>query len=256
MSNASPNAVVAALYRYPIKGMTGEPLARVALATGETLPFDRAYAIENGPGAFDPAAPKHLPKINFLMLMRHEELAKLRVAFDDQTHSLVLSRDGADIARGDLRTAEGRSGIESALAAHVKTGMRGAPKIVASEGLSFTDAAVKCLHIVNLESVRALEEKMGVRINPLRFRPNVILDELPAWSEFDLVEKRVNIGDAALDVFERTVRCTATNVDPETGARDLKIPSFLSKTYGHTDFGVYARVVLGGELSIGDRLAL
>ena len=44
------------------------------------MPFDRAYAIENGPGRFDPEHPAHLPKINFLMLMRNERLATLRDA--------------------------------------------------------------------------------------------------------------------------------------------------------------------------------
>ncbi len=33
---------VARLYRYPVKGMTAEPLQRVTLAVGETMPFDRA----------------------------------------------------------------------------------------------------------------------------------------------------------------------------------------------------------------------
>ena len=60
---------VKALYRYPVKGMTPEAMPRVALEAGGTMPFDRAYAIENGPGRFDPDNPRHLPKINFLMLL-------------------------------------------------------------------------------------------------------------------------------------------------------------------------------------------
>ena len=71
---------VASLYRYPVKGLTPEPLQSVELRAGETLPFDRAYAIENGQGRFDPDAPRHLPKIRFLMLMRDERLATLRSA--------------------------------------------------------------------------------------------------------------------------------------------------------------------------------
>ena len=44
---------IASLYRYPVKGLSPEPLQSVELKSGETLPFDRAYAIENGPGRFD-----------------------------------------------------------------------------------------------------------------------------------------------------------------------------------------------------------
>ena len=70
--------------------------------------------------------------------------------------------------------------------------------------------------------------------------------------ELDLVGKKLRVNGTTLEIFKRTERCAATNVDPETGARDQKIPSFLSKTLGHTDFGVYARVLDGGRLTVGD----
>ena len=55
-------AQIASLYRYPVKGLSAEPLPQVALAVGQTLPADRRYAIENGPSGFDPAAPKWMVK--------------------------------------------------------------------------------------------------------------------------------------------------------------------------------------------------
>lgn len=255
MSNAmsqQPVATVTALYRYPVKGLTPEPLTEVNLSAGGTMPFDRAYAIENGPGPFDPAAPKHLPKLHFVMLMRNEPLASVRARFDDKTHTLTLSRDGAELARGDLAVPEGRSTIESFLTSLLGGALRGPPRIVAAPGHSFSDVADKCLHIINLETVRALEQAMSARIDPLRFRPNVIIEGWPAWSEFDRVGETITAGSVKLDVFKRTERCAATAVDPQTAVRDLKIPSFLSRTFGHTDFGIYARVASPGRLRVAD----
>jgi uncharacterized protein len=254
--SGSGQASVKALYRYPVKGLTPESLATVMLSPLATLPFDRAYAIENGPGAFDPANPTHLPKIHFVMLMRNEELATLRSAFDEATHVLTLSRNGKVLASGDLRTEAGRAGLEDVIAGTVTQGLRGRPRIVASPGHSFSDVAAKCVHVINLASVRALDALLGKTIDPRRFRPNVVLDGLAPWSELEMVGRRLEIGNVVLEIFKRTERCAATNVDPETGVRDLKIPSFLSRTVGHTDFGVYARVVSGGELAVGDTLAL
>ncbi len=68
---------ISGLYRYPVKGLSPAALENVLLTAGKTAPFDRAYAIENGPGRFDPEHPAHLPKINFVMLMRNERLATL-----------------------------------------------------------------------------------------------------------------------------------------------------------------------------------
>jgi uncharacterized protein YcbX len=55
-------ARIQAIYRYPVKGLSAEPLPRTALTTGATVPGDRLYAIENGPSGFDPATPSYLAK--------------------------------------------------------------------------------------------------------------------------------------------------------------------------------------------------
>jgi uncharacterized protein len=242
---------LAALYRYPVKGLTPEQLDSVPLAPGETLPFDRAWAIENGPGRFDAAAPRHLPKINFLMLMRDERLATLRARFDEETHVLVVSRDGKPVVRGQLDTTLGRQLIEQFIAAYMKGELRGAPKIVHVAGHSFSDVAAKCVHIVNLASVREVERAVGRKVDPLRFRANVYLDGLPPWAEFKWLDREIGVGPARLRVFARTQRCEATNVDPGSGARDMAIPATLMRTWGHQDFGIYAKVTAGGIVAVG-----
>jgi uncharacterized protein len=252
----SGTATIEALYRYPVKGLTPEALQSVELLPGKTLPFDRAYAIENGPGPFDPDNPKHLQKVHFVMLMRNEELATIRSLFDDASETLVITKAGAEIARGNLRTEEGRAAVEDAITRIVTSGLRGRPKVVVSAGHSFSDVADKCVHVVNRQSLTSLEGMMGAPIDARRFRPNLVIDGLEAWQELELVGKKLKTGGVTLEIFKRTERCAATNVDPETGARDLKIPTFLSKNLGHTDFGVYARILDGGRLGIGDTLAV
>lgn len=256
MSSSTSTPRVVALYRYPVKGLTPERLDSIALALGETVPGDRAWAIENGPGRFNPDEPRHLPKINFLMLMRNERLATLETHFDDDEQTLTIRRDGKQVARGQLSTKLGRSMIEQFLAAYMKSDLRGAPHIVSSPGHSFSDVAKKCVHIVNLASVRELERASGRKIDPLRFRPNIIVDGLEPWAEFAVVGKRMAIGPVAVDVDKRTERCDATNVDPATGTRDMSIPALLRRTWGHSDFGIYASVCEAGVVSTGDRLTI
>lgn len=249
-----PSARVTALYRYPVKGLTPEPMESVELAPGETFPFDRAYAIENGQGRFDPMAPRHLPKINFLMLMRDERLATLDSQFDEETAALTVKRDGKQVARGVLSSKLGRQMIEQFLAAYLKDNLRGAPKIVSAEGHSFSDVAKKCVHIVNLASVRELERVSGRRIDPLRFRPNIIVDGAKPWAEFDWVDTEFSIGPVRFQGFCRTQRCAATNVDPVTAMRDMAIPALLERHWGHADFGIYAIVGNAGAIAVGDEI--
>ena len=87
-----------------------------------------------------------------------------------------------------------------------------------------------------------------------RFRGNVWLDGLAPWQEFDLVGREVRVGGATLRVREIITRCKATTVDPDTGIEDADTLGALSAGWGHQDFGVYAEVVEGGRVAVGDRV--
>jgi len=244
------------LYRYPVKGLSPDPLQSVRLEPGETIPFDRAYAIENGPGRFDPLAPKHLPKVNFLMLMRNEKLAALKTEFDAETHVLTIYRDGKQVARGDLSTKLGRQMIEQFVAGYMPGELKGAPRVVTAPSHSFSDVADKCLHLVNLETVRALGAEIGEELDPLRFRANVYFDGHEPWAEAQWLDRHIRLGEAVLEVFARTDRCAATDVNPRTATRDTSIPPDLMRIYGHMELGVYARVIEGGTVRVGDAISV
>lgn len=247
------NAKIHAIYRYPVKGLSPEPLVRTTLSVQDTLPADRLYAIENGPSGFDPAAPRHQPKQRYLMLMRNERLAQLRTRFDDSSHTLAIEVQGREVARGDLRTPAGRAVIERFFAVFCADELRGAPKVLHAPGFSFSDVARKVVSIINLASVAAVANVVERPVHPLRFRANVYVTGWPAWHEFDLVGQEIALGASArLKIIKPIVRCAATNVDPDTGMRDLSIPDTLLRSFGHADCGVYGEVVEAGDIVRGD----
>ena len=238
-------ATITDIYRYPVKGLSPDRLDRVTLTPGETLPFDRAWAIENGPSKFDPSAPKHLPKIAFLMLMRNERLAALATSFDAQARRLTIRRNGTIVAA-----------LEAFFADYEADELRGAPRIVSAPGHAFTDTATKCISLINLETVRDIERRLATGpVHPLRFRGNLHVEGLPAWAEFDWIGKGVRAGGARLEAYARIDRCAATNVNPETAARDMALPLGLLTAYGHPDCGIYLKVTEAGDIATGDPIA-
>ncbi|HYI90710.1 MAG TPA: MOSC N-terminal beta barrel domain-containing protein [Beijerinckiaceae bacterium] len=247
---------VASLYRYPVKGLSPERLARADLVKGCYFPADRLFAVENGPSGFDAAVPQHQPKIKFLMLMRNEALARLTTRYDDAAMTLTIEEGGREVARGDLSRADGRLAIEAFFRRFMPRELRGAPKVLAApDGFRFTDSRRGFVSIINLASIQAIEEMAGAPVDPLRFRGNIHIAGLAPWREFDLVG-RILEGPAGvrLKVTKRIERCAATNVDPATGQRDLAIPKLLMSRLGHADCGVYAEVLSGGSIAEGERL--
>jgi uncharacterized protein YcbX len=253
MSPIQP-AQIASIYRYPVKGLSPEPLPGVTLSVGQTLPADRRYAIENGPSGFDPADPKFLPKANFLMLMRDEWLAGLQTHFDDTGNILTIRQNSSIAAQGDLETAEGRIAIERFFANNYAAAIKGPPKILSSNDFSFSDVPKKVVSIINLGSIAAIEDIVGQPVHPLRFRANLYVSGWPAWHESGLLDQTLSIGPVRLKVVKRIVRCAATNVDPETAARDLTIPHTLMRHLGHNECGIYAEVIAGGSIAVGDAI--
>jgi uncharacterized protein YcbX len=255
----SPEARIEAIYRYPVKGLSPQKLGRTTLAVGRTVAADRLYAIENGPTGFDPAAPSYFPKNRFLMLMKNERLAALKTDYDEANHTLTIMTEGHVSARGDLRTKEGRLAIEAFFRRFMPDELKGPPKVLSGEAASgaphsFSDVAKKVVSIINLASVAAVETATGQAVDPLRFRGNIHVSGWPAWHEFDLLGAELSIGDTRLKVVKRIVRCAATNVDPVTAERDMTIPKTLLQTFGHADCGIYAEVITGGDIAIGDAL--
>ena len=254
MSDQMVSGPVRGLYRYPVKGLTADPMETVDLAIGETFPFDRAWAIEHGQGRFDPDQPQYLPKVAFLMVMRQPELTSLQTTFDAATCDLTIRRQGNTLAQGRLTSEEGCRAIEAFFAEFLGDALHGPLRVVHAKDHSFSDVPIKCVHILNLASVRALEREMGRTVDPARFRANIVVDLPLPWMEFSWVGKQVSLGGVTLDVLDRTERCAATNAAPGAGKRDMEIPATLERAYGHMDMGIYATVAEAGQVGIGDSI--
>ena len=244
---------IVALARHPVKGLSPEPLTKASLVAGDYFPGDRLYAIENGPSGFDPADPRWAPKIRYVMLMRDERLAEFQTRYDDATSTLIVSQDGEEAVRGDLSTPEGRAEIAAFFAPLRRDDMHGPTKVLAAPpGFRFTDSTKGFVSLINQASLDALALTLRRPVDARRMRGNILLDGLAPWAEFDLVGKTLAIGEARLKVTQRIQRCAATNVDPDTGKRDMEIPHVMERAYDHADCGVYARVARGGRIAVGD----
>lgn len=107
------------------------------------------------------------------------------------------------------------------------------------------------MSLINLATVRSLEEQWGFEIDPLRFRANIYIDGGKPWEEFDWIGHDIAIGPTVFRVDRRNGRCGATNVNPGSGRRDLDIPGSLRTAFGHKDLGVYLVTRKTGEVSVG-----
>jgi GntR family transcriptional regulator / MocR family aminotransferase len=249
----APMPVLMHIYRYPIKGLSAQPLMRVKLQAKKPFPHDRVFALVRPGAPFDTVDPKWGKKGLFVMLMLEEALARVRTTLDVETLRLTIAQDNRQLMVADLDDEAARAQVEEFFWQLVPA-FRSAPTLVRSADGHFMDKPDNVISLINLATVRSLEEQWGIRINPLRFRANLYIDGARPWEEFEWVGSDIRIGDGLFRVDRRNGRCGATNVDPETGRRDLDLPGSLRAAFGHKEFGIYLVAREGGSLAVGDQV--
>ncbi len=243
--------LIRGIYRYPIKGLSPQSLRGVRLGTDQSFPFDRVFALARPGRSVDVAMPKWAKKGSFVMLMLDEALAQVRTQLDVETLRFEIRRGTELELDVDLGTPQGREAVESFFRALVSR-LDAPPRLVRAADGHFMDKPDNVVSLINLATVRSLEQKWGCEIDPLRFRANFYIDGIKPWEEFDWIGGDILLGGAVCHVDRRNGRCGATNVNPATGERDLDIPGSLRRDFGHKDLGVYLVVRTGGEVVVGD----
>src|ERR1700675_1024898 len=99
---------IESLYRYPVKGLSPEPLSEAALTPGRCLPWDRAFALAQGDSNFDPENPGWVQKSNFMCLLRNAKIARLATQFDDAPRLLTLTTPEGEMLQASPLTADGQ----------------------------------------------------------------------------------------------------------------------------------------------------
>lgn len=300
--------VVTDLARYAIKGLSGDPLGSVKVPRGgvQTFPDDRRFALlkKTNEDKFDASDPEWLHKENFLCAFSAPELMagfrshyEILDAVPRPRRLLTLYRRGEDahpvLGPIDLGLPSGRDELASFFSEASNQPLVCVTKDSDDHAFQFgnTRAGVKhnpggdtrTVHIVNKATIRQFSEKTGLALNPMRFRPNIVIDGLKPWKEFDWVGRTLRVisssgkaseaGEAStliVKVLTKTVRCEGIGIDPlDPSSGKLDMPQLLSKNYPeHGPYlGVYAslEVVGGGDggeadsgklLSVGDTLEL
>ena len=242
------SARVAAIWRHPIKGIGRESLEAVELAAGEPVPLDRAWALLQQ-GAED--TDEWQPRRNFLQGASGPSLMAVHSSWEGDLLRLTHPDRPALTLDPDRDGEALRAWI-----APIWPGERPLPaRLVKAPRQSMADNGEASVSILSAASLGALSEAAGAALDARRFRGNLLVEGLAPWEEWDWIGRRIRVGGAEMEVTERIGRCRATEADPETGRREHDPVRLLREGWGHTDFGVYARVVGAGRVALGDALA-
>ncbi|GHH27730.1 MOSC domain-containing protein [Lentzea cavernae] len=250
------------LFTYPIKGLTAHPLDQVILHPNRGFPHDRTLALARPNGRYQPGTRTALPKQEFYALVSDPRLSGIITHYNPDTEILTAEVAGHQVLNTDLSTTEGTDEATRFFTRVLDLPPDQNPVLAREPNRRFTDAnaagdgPMNWVSLINLASLRDLEARTGTTIDPQRFRANIFVDGLPAWSEVDLLNQKFTLGGIQVKAVHQTKRCAATEVNPATGRRDLPVVTLLQRTYGHQFMGFYVEVLTTGTLHKGGEVVV
>lgn len=242
--------VLAGIWRHPIKGHGREGLAAVTLSPGQGLPWDRHWAVAH-------EAAKLVPGWNachnFARGAKAPGLMAVESVLDPATATVTLRHPD----RGELVfRPDDPDDLPRFLdwVRPLNPPDRAQPARIVSADRALTDSEFPSISLFSLASCRDLEARMGIPLSPHRWRGNLWIGGVEPFAEFGWVGRRLRIHKVELEVVERITRCKATSANPDTGVIDADTLGGLKAQYDHQEFGVYTRVVTGGEIRVEDEV--
>ena len=187
---------VAQILRHPIKSLGREDLGAVTLHQGQTMPWDRTWAVAHEHSKADGTSWARCQ--NFLRVASSPALAAATSTLDEVSQTLTLRHP----ARPDLTVnpdADPKAIVDwvQPLVASTRSA---AAQIMRVPGRGMTDSDYPSITLANLASHRAVEDQIGHHLSLHRWRCNLWLDGLAPWQEFEWVGKTITIGDVTFAV--------------------------------------------------------
>lgn len=242
-------ARVAALWRHPIKSHGRESLQSVSLTKGQTMPWDRRWAVAHEASKAD--GSQWAPCVNFSRGAKAPGLMAITARSDQSANTVTLNHPKLGEFTFDPDTQ--RLGFLNWVRPIMPADRAQSAKLVRVEGVGMTDTDFPSISFLNTASNDALSEQMKTDLSLDRWRGNIVMQGLEPWAEKGWIGKTVRIGDTEFEVREEITRCLATTANPETGIRDADTLDALN-ALGHQEFGVYAVVTKSGTISVDDTI--
>jgi len=256
---------VCALYRYPIKGFTPESVQALTVLAEGRIAGDRALAFRFADSGLPPTAWSK--KYGFAVLVNTPGLAQLEGTFDPATQRVRIAHGRRVLAEARL-DANGRTELAAAVASYVQTlpdnplsnHPERLPLELVGDGATprYQDSERGEITLHSRESLAAIGDALGERqLNEVRFRSNIAIEGVSAWSEQDWVGRRIRVGAVEFDVTRPKVRCLATHANPRTGERDQPIMQTLVRAFRQKEPTFAVALITsgpGGEILVGDEL--
>ena len=245
---------LAEIWQYPFKGFPGQRFPRVKVIADQLLPADRRFAVSNGqPVSHKKLNEGWLSKRHFIQLLSEPRLAELTLTYDETSDRIRLTDNtGAAISTPAYEAEQLMDRLHDLLPDRFQL----TPRLCRLSNGGYTDTQAPWISLGGTASLTDFSKVTHTSVDNRRFRLNLLIETQIPFEEFDCKGKHTCIGDVELEIIEPAGTCAVINEDPDTADSSLNHLRTMLQIYGHTNFGMFARIVKKGTLIQGANMHL
>ena len=233
-----------------------ESISSVELLKNGTMPWDRVWALTHSKTKFSSKKNSWLPTSSFLRGTIAPLFMAISIELDEINKILKLTHPNLPDLLVDLDNLEVNDDLISWVKPICPENAPNPASLYRVPRRGLTDTAYCSVSVLSTSSLELLSSKVGLDLDPRRFRGNFWFDGVEAFQELDWIGKELKVGSAQLKVVEPIERCNITKTSPINGERDAETLDALFSNFGHKNFGVYCQVIKSGNVSLGDKVTL
>ena len=260
------SAEITSINYCPVKSVSFQSIEKCKIKKNIGITGDRIFAFAKDldleqAKLFEKSADERKGKWNKILTLKNSPaLNKYNFILNDE--KLTLTFKDKEILTIDINKLNEREELSNKIS-ELENSLKQPIVLMKNYEFPFFDTSiskkvdfVNSVSLLNVQSIKDFEKKIGEKIEASRFRGNICIDGINAWEERNWIGKTIKIKDILFKVEKNIPRCVAINLKPKTDDNSFNLLQLLKKNYNHFDMGIYLTALDDGEINIGNTIEL
>ncbi len=260
------SAIISSIHYCPVKSVSFQNIEKCEIDKNKGMVNDRIFAFakelnQEETKLFEKNPENRKGLWNKILTLKNSPvLNKYNFALSE--NNLILIKKNDEILSIDFNVISEREALSNKIA-ELEPSLKKPITLMKNLNFPFYDTSisknvdfVNSVSLLNLNSIKDFEGKIGKKIQRSVFRGNICIEEIDAWREREWIGKTIKINDVKFKVKKNIPRCVAINLKPGTDDNTFSLLKELKKTYNHFEMGIYLTPINNGTIKKGNKLEL
>ena len=260
------SAIITSIHNCPVKSISFQNIKKCIINKNIGIEGDRVFAFSQNldldqSKEFEKNPEARRGKWNKIITLKNTPVFN-KYNFLHENNKLTLVLKDKEIITININNFNERDDLVKKLI-ELESSLKNDIRLMKNEEHPFYDTSISnklmfknSISLLNINSIKDFESKIGRKIETSIFRGNLYFDGIEAWVERKWIDKTLKINNVSFKVEKNIPRCVAINLKPKSDDNSFNLLKILKQTYNHFDMGIYLTPLEDGKINLLDKIQI